>query len=238
MLDPPDGPSIGKTISNCSSADFLVVAAEEGQYNGVTGTWGRPIWHLLIYLVVRPKGSAFHVPSQEVHKHLNEAELYNSIRLEIISNHILMHCFSIIVVIVILVGIWIVDVRKTVLSVFLPLLTMAWAAAMVRFDFFIHRQVAYLRAIEPLLKEKGLTIPLWESWKQSLQATQLVVPIADLIISLAIVLPTLYILFGPTQQFFRLRQWSGGKVYAWCVSVLIILLFCSLAVIPKIAEWR
>jgi len=169
---------------------------------------------------------------------LNEAELYNSIRLEIISNHILMHCFSIIVVIVILSGIWIVESRKTVLSVFLPLLTMAWAAAMVRFDFFIHRQAAYLRAIEPHLGDKGFTIPLWESWSRSLRSTQFVVPIADLIITLAIVLPTIYILFGPTQQFFRLRQWKGGKVYAWCVSVLTILLLCSLAVIPKIAEWR
>jgi hypothetical protein len=175
---------------------------------------------------------------EEVNRNLNEAELYNSIRLEIISNHILMHCFSLIVVIVILVGIWIVETRKTVLSIFLPLLTMAWAAAMVRFDFFIHRQAAYLRAIEPHLKEKGFTIPLWESWRQSLRATQFVMPIADLIISLAIVLPTMYILFGPAQQFFRLRLWKGGQVYAWCVSVLIILLLCSLAVIPKIAQWR
>jgi len=154
------------------------------------------------------------------------------------SNHVLMHWFSIVVFIVILAGVWIVETHKTILSVFIPLLTCAWAAAMVRFDFFIHRQTAYLRAIEPRLQEKGFTVPLWESWRQSVRATPFIVPVADLIVSLAIVLPTLYILFRPTQQFFQLRQWKGGKAYAWSMSALIIFLLCFLAVIPRLVEWR
>lgn len=116
-------------------------------------------------------------------------------------------------------------------------MTLAWAAAMVRFDFFIHRQAAYLRALESKLSEQGMTVPLWETWKVSLRSTRFVIPIADLIAIMVIVIPTLYLLFGPAQQFFQHQQWKGGKVYAWAITVLILILICSLAVIPSIASW-
>jgi hypothetical protein len=135
-----------------------------------------------------------------------------------------------------LTGVFIVENRKTILSVFLPLLSLAWAAAMVRFDFFIHRQAAYLRIIEPQLQSRGVSIPLWESWKFSLRSTQFIVPIADLIAVAVIVIPTIYLLFVPAQQYFQSHQWKFGKFYAWIVSGLIVALLCSLIFIPKIAN--
>jgi hypothetical protein len=166
---------------------------------------------------------------------LDETQVYNSIRAEIVSNHMLMHWYSIIVALALLAGVVIVENRKTVLSVFLPLLSLAWAAAIVRFDFFIHRQALYLRAVESRMTEHGIAIPLWESWKVSVTSTQFVVPVADLIAVTVIVTPTIYLLFGPAQRFFELRHWRGGRLYAWVVASLILLLLCSLAVIPRVA---
>lgn len=169
---------------------------------------------------------------------MGEADIYFSIRSEIVSNHVLMHWLSIVVVMAILLGTWIVESRKTILSVFLPLLALAWAASMVRFDFFIHRQAAYLRAMEPQLRAKGLIAPVWETWKLDLRLTPFILPVADVIICLVIVLPTVYLLFGPAQQFFKLHHWKGGEMYAWTITILMVLLLCSLAVIPQISGWR
>ena len=76
---------------------------------------------------------------------LDSGDVYAIIRTEIIANHSLMHWYSLIVAIVIIIGVRVIEARQTILSVCLPLLSIAWAAAMVRFDFFIHRQAAYLR---------------------------------------------------------------------------------------------
>lgn len=128
---------------------------------------------------------------------MESVEIYNSIRAEIVSNHVLMHWFTLAVALMLLGGVFINELRQTALSVFLPLLSLAWAAAMVRFDFFIHRQAAYLRALEAQMQQGSISIPLWESWKPSLHATPLVVPLADAIASAVIVVPTIYLLFGP-----------------------------------------
>ena len=168
---------------------------------------------------------------------MGSVEIYNSIRAEIVSNHILMHWFTLAVALVILAGILINELRQTVLSVFLPLLSLAWGASMVRFDFFIHRQAAYLRALEAQMQQGGIAIPLWESWKASLRAAPFVIPPADAIASAVIVVPTLYLLFGPTQQVFASRGWRGAKLYAWLASTLLILSLCSLAAVPKLAAW-
>jgi hypothetical protein len=128
--------------------------------------------------------------------------------------------------------------RPTILSLFLPLLSLTWAAAMVRFDFFIHRQAAYLRALEAQMSVGGLTVPMWESWKDSLRATPFVVPALDVVACAVVVVPAAYLLFGPAQQFFQLRQWRAGKIFAWGVPSLLILLLCSLVIIPRIAGWR
>lgn len=169
---------------------------------------------------------------------MESVEIYNSIRAEIVSNHVLMHWFTLAVALTLLGGVFINELRQTALSVFLPLLSLAWAAAMVRFDFFIHRQAAYLRALEAQMQQGGISIPLWESWKPSLHATPLVVPLADAIASAVIVVPTIYLLFGPAQQVFASRQWRGAKPYAWLISALLILSLCSLAGVPEIAAWR
>lgn len=166
-------------------------------------------------------------------------ELYNAARSEIIGNHVLMHWFSIVVAITILAGALVVEMRgRTILSVFLPLLAVAWAAAMVRFDFFIHRQAAYLRQLEAQMRESGTAFPLWETWKASLRSTVIIVPAADVLASAVILVPTLYLLFGPAQQFFQQSGWRWGKLYAWALSAILILLLASLAVIPKIADYR
>ena len=168
---------------------------------------------------------------------MNDIDIYNQIRSEIINNHVLMHWFSIIVALVLLIGTWIIEIRKTIVSVFLPLLSLAWAAAMVRFDFFIHRQAAYLRTLEFQISQNNPSLPLWETWKISLRSTQYIVPIADLIACAVIVAPTLYLLFGPAYQFFQTNNWKAGKLYAWGVTLIILFLLLFLALIPKIASW-
>ena len=165
-------------------------------------------------------------------------EIYNAVRTEIINNHSLMHWYSIVVVFMLLAGIWIVEIRPTILSVFLPIVSIAWAAAMVRFDFFIHRQGAYLRHLESKMADSSSSIPLWETWKVGLRATPFVVPTADLFAVAVIVIPTIYLLFGPSRQFFQIRDWKGGGVYAWSLTVLLALLLSSLLIIPTIADWR
>jgi len=150
-----------------------------------------------------------------------------------------MHWFSIVVVLALLGGVLVIETQgRTILSVFMPLLSVAWAAAMVRFDFFIHRQAAYLRQLEAQMREAGVTVPLWETWKASLRSTVIVIPAADVIASMVIVIPTLYLLFGPAQQFLHQSGWKWGKLYAWAVSAILLLLLASLAVIPKIADYR
>lgn len=168
---------------------------------------------------------------------MENVEIYNAIRAEIVGNHILMHWFTLAVVLTLLAGVFIVEVRQTILSVFLPLLSLAWAVAMVRFDFFIHRQAAYLRTLEAHMQQGGISMPLWETWKMSLRATPFVIPVADIVASAAIVAPTVYLLFGPARQVFTARGWRGAKLYAWLVAALLILSLCSLAVIPKLAAW-
>ncbi|HET6972884.1 MAG TPA: hypothetical protein VFH96_02605 [Pyrinomonadaceae bacterium] len=170
---------------------------------------------------------------------MNLVEIYISARSEIISNHVLMHWFSIIVAAMLLAGVFIVEKHeKTILSVFLPLLSVAWAAAIVRFDFFIHRQAAYLRELEAKMTESGVPYSLWETWKASSRATPVVVPLADLIASTVIVIPTIYLLFGPAQRFFEGKGWKGKRAFAWSVTILMALLLSSLAAIPKIAAYR
>jgi hypothetical protein len=168
---------------------------------------------------------------------LNQFDIYAAIRAEIITNHVLMHWFTIIVAITLLVGVWLAENKKTILSVFVPLLSLAWAASIVRFDFFIHRQAAYLRLLEWQLQEKGASGPLWETWKASSKSAAFVVPAADAIAVAVIVLPTVYLLFGPAQEFCQTKGWDWGRKYAWSVCIILLLLLLSLSVIPRIASF-
>jgi len=168
---------------------------------------------------------------------MNEVEVYNAIRSEIVTNHVLLHLTTFIVVAALLTGTYVIENRKSIISVLLPILTLSWAAATVRFDYFIHRQAAYLRSAETRMQESGISIPLWETWKFSLRSTSIIVPIADVITILVILLPTTYLLFGPAQEFFILNMWRGRKVYAWGVSIAIVFFLCSLLFIPRIADW-
>jgi hypothetical protein len=165
---------------------------------------------------------------------MGETEVYSIIRTEIIINHILMHIFTLVVVIALLIGVFLVEGRKTILSVFLPLLSLAWAAGMVRFDFFIHRQAAFLRVLETHISEKSGSTPLWETWKSSLTSTAFVIPIADLIVFAVIIIPTFYILFTSCAKFFESNNIKGGRLYVWSVSSILLLLLLSLAIIPVI----
>src|SRR5690349_6401056 len=112
---------------------------------------------------------------------MNEVEVYNAIRSEIVTNNVLLHLTTFIVVAALLTGTYVIENRKSIISVLLPILTLSWAAATVRFDYFIHRQAAYLRSAETRMQESGISIPLWETWKFSLRSTSIIVPIADVI---------------------------------------------------------
>jgi hypothetical protein len=62
------------------------------------------------------------------------------------------------------------------------------------------------------------------------------VPITDLITILIVLVPTIYLLFGPAQEFFCIKQWKGGKAYTWGVLFAFGLLLGCLPFIPKIAQ--
>jgi hypothetical protein len=119
--------------------------------------------------------------------------------------------------------------------VLLPLLSLSWAAAMVRFDFFIHRQAAYLRTLETSLHQNGLAVPLWEGWKASLQSTRIVIPIADVFASLIVVVITAYLLFGPARNVFKLKNWPAHRLYSWLILLLTVALLLFLPFIPRLA---
>lgn len=166
---------------------------------------------------------------------MNEIDLYNSIRTEIVVNHVLMHLTTVVVVIALLIGAWLTEKRETILSVFLPLLSLSWAAAMVRFDFFIHRQAAYLRAFEASLNKSGIAVPLWESWKVSLQSSRVVIPVADVFATLIVVVLTGYLLFGPARTVFNSKRWPAHRLYSWLILLFTIGLLLFLPFIPKLA---
>lgn len=167
---------------------------------------------------------------------MQEVEIYNAIRQEITTNHILMHWFTLFVVVSLLAGCIVIEKRKTILGVFLPLITLAWAASIVRFDFFVHRQAAYLRMLESHIQNNVASFPLWETWKDSHNSTIFIIPLADIFIFIVILIPTVWLLFGRAQEYFAEKQWKAGKIYAWTVLVSIILLLCLIPFIPLLTR--
>ena len=77
--------------------------------------------------------------------------IYAAMRAEIVTNHVLLHITTFAVMLVLLTGAFVTERRDTILSVLLPLVSLMWASATLRFDFFIHRQGAYLAQLEPRL---------------------------------------------------------------------------------------
>jgi hypothetical protein len=59
-----------------------------------------------------------------------------------------MHVTTLIVLCIILVVTAYDERHQSALSVILPLVTLSWAAAMVSFDYLIHRQAAYISFVE------------------------------------------------------------------------------------------
>jgi hypothetical protein len=82
----------------------------------------------------------------------------------------------------------------------------------------------------------GNSIQLWETWKASLRGARLVIPPADFFAVIVIVVPTLYLLFGPSKQVFQIKQWKGGDLCAWITNALLGLLLASLLIIPTFAN--
>jgi hypothetical protein len=159
------------------------------------------------------------------------AEVINTIRLEIVANHILMHLTTLVVLAVVIIGVTYADRHRTVLSVFIPVVTLSWAAAVARFDYLIHRQGAFVAALEQSAGVFG-----WETWKATLKAKAFVMPIFDVLSTCAIVIPTIYLLFGPATMTFRERQWRGVRLYRWGILGLLTVLLIGLAIGPWLAR--
>lgn len=147
-----------------------------------------------------------------------------------------MHWISLAVIIILFAGLIILENRKSVLSVFLPLICPAWAASILRFDFFIHRQAAYLRNLEVKIQESGFNFPLWENWKSEHTSGFLIVPLADLIIFLIIVISTAYILFTYTSEHFERKKWRFRKFYVWSILFITIALLSIIPFVPIITD--
>lgn len=147
-----------------------------------------------------------------------------------------MHWFTLLVFFSLLAGCLVIEKRKTILSVFLPLITVAWAASVVRFDFFVHRQAEYLRSLENQIQNNINSIQLWETWKASKSSTAFIIPLADIFIFAVILIPTAYILFNQTQEYFAEKKWKFGKIYVWTVLISIILLLGLIPFIPLLTQ--
>ncbi len=164
-------------------------------------------------------------------------QVYSAVRAEIVSNHVLMHWFTIIVIVILLAGAWALENRSSVLGVLLPIFALSWAAAMVRFDFFIHRQGTYLRVLERELASNGVMFPLWETWKGSRVSTNFVVPVLDVFASLVVFAAAAYIAFGPARSYLIMRRLPGAVLFPWAVVILLLLLLGLLAAVPALASW-
>jgi len=160
-------------------------------------------------------------------------QVYQTIRAEIALNHALMHWFTMVVAIVMLAGVWLCETRASILSVLLPLLAISWASATVRFDYLIHRQGAYLRAFENAIHS---SVPMWETWKSSLHSRYYMLPVLDALAVLPIVASTIYLAFNPGQEYFLKHGWHGARIYASSVTVVLLLLIGSLAIVPLFAR--
>lgn len=165
---------------------------------------------------------------------MQEVEIYNVIRQEIVSNNIMMHWITFFVAVSLLIGCKVIEKQKTILSVFLPLISVAWAASVLRFDFFIHRQGAYLRELESRMQQDSFKFPYWETWKVTHSSGIFIVPLADFVIFLVIIIPTTYILFTYTQQYFVEKQWKFGKAYAWIILMYTLILLLLIPFVPLI----
>ncbi len=162
-------------------------------------------------------------------------EVYNAVRQEIMLNHALMHWVSLAVAITLLAGTAFCESRTTALSVLLPLLGVAWAAATVRFDFLIHRQGAYLQHLEATLTQQGVPI-LWETWKQQQHAQKIALPILDLIASIPIIAASAHLAFRPATQYLAKNAFPGARAYSWVIITLQLTLLALLGIIPTIAR--
>jgi hypothetical protein len=163
---------------------------------------------------------------------MDKTQLYVVIRQEIVANHVLMHIVSIIVVVSLVFGAWLVEQRRTILSVLLPLLAISWAGAMVRFEFLIHRQGSYLRELERYLRSSEPALPTWELWKANFTATQIVMPLADIFTLIVVFVAAVYLSFGPARDFLATLNPRLSRAYPWVVMSVLSALICALAVIP------
>jgi hypothetical protein len=161
--------------------------------------------------------------------------VYMTLREEIVAANNLMHWLTVITLVVLLAGLAFCEHRRTGLSVALPLISVGWAASVVRLDFFIQRIGAYLLPIERRLLD-NTDIPPWETWKNGLPATKIIVPVADMVLFSTIFVATALILFGPTRSYFKDREWRGFNSYSISILILIVALLSSIALIPSITR--
>jgi hypothetical protein len=99
-------------------------------------------------------------------------------------------------------GVYIMGNRLTTMGVLLPIFSSASAVALTRFDFFIHRHASYLRTLKGDVGANGVDFSLWESWRTILKSTTIVVTVLNVLVSLAIIVPTLGLIFGPAREYF------------------------------------
>jgi hypothetical protein len=167
---------------------------------------------------------------------VNPSDVYLAIRSEIVTNHVLIHVVTLVAFGSLLAGAAWTETRHSVVSVLLPLLSVAWAASVVRFDYFIHRQGAYLRALEAEFQSAGPGMPLWETWKAALGPARMIVAAMDVVVFGCIVAVTAYLSFGPAREYLRVQGWHGAAWYPWVILASLSLLLLLLAFIPHLSH--
>ena len=130
------------------------------------------------------------------------------------------------------------------MSALLALYADAWAAAVLRLDYLIQRQGAYVRTLESALAPGPGASTTWEAWKAGAVATTWVLPITDLVASLAVVAPALFIIWGPFRRFWRERQADDragdearrATCYASVATALLAVPLLALPTVPVLAR--
>jgi hypothetical protein len=86
------------------------------------------------------------------------------------------------------------------------------------------------------MQQSGFDFQLWETWKAEHSPGVFIVPLADVVIFLLIVIPTAYILFNYTQQYFVERHWIFGKAYTWTILISTVILLLLIPFIPLMTK--
>jgi hypothetical protein len=161
--------------------------------------------------------------------------MYAVLRNEILLHQFLLYTTTLVVALVCMAAVVVCERRDSVLSVLAPALASAWAGAVLRFDYLIHRQGAYLLILEDRISAISYPMPLWEHWKGDLPGKALFLGPTDALTCLAVVAPALYLTWTLGRRHLQARAPQWALPVAVCLTALIMVPLLLLPFVPAAA---